>query len=111
MCLFTHSLISLTLPFSFRLFFPVDVVKTGDARVAMIGFPSVGKSTLLSTLTPTQSEVRHPYPHLLSIHHNFSANVAHRPRYIQLYPYSHSLHPFPSSLSLSLSLSVFPFPL
>lgn len=33
-----------------------DVVKTGDARVAMIGFPSVGKSTLLSTLTPTQSE-------------------------------------------------------
>lgn len=33
-----------------------DVVKTGDARVAMIGFPSVGKSTLLSTLTSTKSE-------------------------------------------------------
>lgn len=32
-----------------------DVVKTGDARVAMIGFPSVGKSTLLSTLTKTES--------------------------------------------------------
>lgn len=29
---------------------------TGDARVAMIGFPSVGKSTLLSTLTKTKSE-------------------------------------------------------
>jgi len=32
-----------------------DVGKYGDARVALIGFPSVGKSTLLSTLTPTQS--------------------------------------------------------
>lgn len=34
-----------------------DVVRNGDARVAMIGFPSVGKSTLLSKLTHTQSEV------------------------------------------------------
>lgn len=33
-----------------------DVLKSGDARVAMIGFPSVGKSTLLSTLTNTRSE-------------------------------------------------------
>ncbi|OMJ71879.1 hypothetical protein SteCoe_29794 [Stentor coeruleus] len=33
-----------------------DVGKYGDARVALIGFPSVGKSTLLSTVTPTQSE-------------------------------------------------------
>lgn len=33
-----------------------DVMKSGDARVAMIGFPSVGKSTLLSTLTNTTSE-------------------------------------------------------
>lgn len=33
-----------------------DVLKSGDARVALIGFPSVGKSTLLSTLTDTQSE-------------------------------------------------------
>ncbi|RKP04736.1 P-loop containing nucleoside triphosphate hydrolase protein, partial [Thamnocephalis sphaerospora] len=33
-----------------------DVMKSGDARVAMIGFPSVGKSTLLSRLTNTQSE-------------------------------------------------------
>lgn len=31
-------------------------MKSGDARVALIGFPSVGKSTLLSTLTKTQSE-------------------------------------------------------
>jgi hypothetical protein len=31
------------------------VEKFGDARVAMVGFPSVGKSTLLSTLTGTAS--------------------------------------------------------
>ena len=29
--------------------------KTGAARVALIGFPSVGKSTLLSQLTGTES--------------------------------------------------------
>ncbi|RKP22233.1 hypothetical protein SYNPS1DRAFT_20306 [Syncephalis pseudoplumigaleata] len=33
-----------------------DVMKSGDARVVMIGFPSVGKSTLLSRLTNTASE-------------------------------------------------------
>ncbi|KHN72033.1 putative GTP-binding protein C02F5.3 [Toxocara canis] len=33
-----------------------DVMKSGDARVAMVGFPSVGKSTLLSELTTTRSE-------------------------------------------------------
>lgn len=33
-----------------------DVLKSGDARVALIGFPSVGKSTLLNTLTKTESE-------------------------------------------------------
>ncbi|CAJ0941479.1 unnamed protein product, partial [Mesorhabditis belari] len=33
-----------------------DVMKSGDARVAMVGFPSVGKSTLLSNLTKTHSE-------------------------------------------------------
>merc|ERR1712086_823357 len=33
-----------------------DVMKSGDARVAMIGFPSVGKSTLLSSITKTESE-------------------------------------------------------
>lgn len=33
-----------------------DVMKSGDARVALIGFPSVGKSTLLNTLTDTKSE-------------------------------------------------------
>ncbi|EGF83908.1 hypothetical protein BATDEDRAFT_36387 [Batrachochytrium dendrobatidis JAM81] len=34
-----------------------DVVRSGDARVAMVGFPSVGKSTLLSKTTETKSEV------------------------------------------------------
>merc|ERR1712141_898354 len=33
-----------------------EVLKSGDARVAMIGFPSVGKSTLLSSITKTESE-------------------------------------------------------
>ncbi|VDP19300.1 unnamed protein product [Soboliphyme baturini] len=33
-----------------------DVMRSGDARVALIGFPSVGKSTLLSLLTTTASE-------------------------------------------------------
>eukprot|EP01089_Gocevia_fonbrunei_P000923 TRINITY_DN10899_c0_g1_i1.p1 TRINITY_DN10899_c0_g1~~TRINITY_DN10899_c0_g1_i1.p1 ORF type:complete len:368 (+),score=82.58 TRINITY_DN10899_c0_g1_i1:64-1167(+) len=32
-----------------------DVTKSGDARVGMIGFPSVGKSTLLTKLTETES--------------------------------------------------------
>ena len=33
-----------------------EVSRTGSARIALIGFPSVGKSTLLSTLTGTHSE-------------------------------------------------------
>ena len=33
-----------------------DVMKSGEARVALIGFPSVGKSTLLSMVTKTASE-------------------------------------------------------
>jgi len=34
-----------------------DVSKSGDARVGMVGFPSVGKSTLLTKLTGTFSKV------------------------------------------------------
>ncbi|KAJ0478270.1 putative GTP binding domain, P-loop containing nucleoside triphosphate hydrolase [Helianthus annuus] len=34
-----------------------DVTKSGDARVGLVGFPSVGKSTLLNKLSDTFSEV------------------------------------------------------
>ena len=32
-----------------------EVQKNGNARICMIGFPSVGKSTLLTQLTDTES--------------------------------------------------------
>ncbi|KAJ0743858.1 putative GTP binding domain, P-loop containing nucleoside triphosphate hydrolase [Helianthus annuus] len=34
-----------------------DFTKSGDARVGLVGFPSLGKSTLLNKLTDTFSEV------------------------------------------------------
>lgn len=34
-----------------------DVSRSGDATMSMVGFPSVGKSTLFSKLTETESEV------------------------------------------------------
>ena len=33
------------------------VSKSGDARIALVGFPSVGKSTFLSKITKTKSEI------------------------------------------------------
>lgn len=33
------------------------MAKTGDARIGFVGFPSVGKSTLLSNLAGVYSEV------------------------------------------------------
>jgi ribosome-interacting GTPase 1 len=44
---------------SICLFVPsgFEVAKTGDARIGFIGFPSVGKSTLLSNLAGVYSEV------------------------------------------------------
>lgn len=34
-----------------------DVSKSGDARIALVGFPSVGKSTFLSKITKTKAAV------------------------------------------------------
>ena len=36
-----------------------EVAKSGDARVVLIGYPSVGKSSLLGRVTETKSEVAH----------------------------------------------------
>ena len=47
-----------------------DVARLGDARVALIGFPSVGKSTLLSRLTATESEAVRSLFFLPSCIHN-----------------------------------------
>jgi ribosome-interacting GTPase 1 len=41
----------------FKLGEGFEVSKSGDARVGMIGFPSVGKSTLLTKLTGTFSKI------------------------------------------------------
>ena len=35
-----------------------DVIKSGEIHIGLIDFPSVGKSTLLNTLTDTYSEVQ-----------------------------------------------------
>lgn len=36
-----------------------EVAKSGDARVVLIGFPSVGKSSFLSKVTKTKAEIAH----------------------------------------------------
>ncbi|CDO96097.1 unnamed protein product [Kluyveromyces dobzhanskii CBS 2104] len=36
-----------------------EVAKSGDARVVLIGYPSVGKSSLLGKITSTKSEIAH----------------------------------------------------
>lgn len=56
----THISCSIIGLFKFWIFVFVlgfDVAKTGDARIGFVGFPSVGKSTLLSNLAGVYSEV------------------------------------------------------
>ncbi|KAF7683933.1 Developmentally-regulated GTP-binding protein 2 [Astathelohania contejeani] len=54
-----------------------EVQKSGDARVALIGFPSVGKSTLLNRLTDTKSQTsEHEFTTLTCIAGNLNYNGA-----------------------------------
>ncbi len=55
--LLSHSDCTCTLPATRAKGEGFDVAKVGFARVALIGFPSVGKSSLLSALTDTTSEI------------------------------------------------------
>lgn len=58
-----------------------DVAKVGDARVSLIGFPSVGKSTLLTKLTGTESSAAsYEFTTLTCI----PGNIYHRGTKIQL---------------------------
>jgi ribosome-interacting GTPase 1 len=57
---------------SFLLVAGFEVAKTGDARIGFIGFPSVGKSTLLSNLAGVYSEVA-AYEFTVSSVHGFAA--------------------------------------
>ncbi|KAK2094544.1 GTP-binding protein [Saguinus oedipus] len=44
-----------------------DVAKTGDARIGFVGFPSVGKSILLSNLAGVYSEVAYEFATLTTV--------------------------------------------
>ena len=41
----------------YQKYYNFKVSKNGNARICMIGFPTVGKSTLLTQLTDTESQV------------------------------------------------------
>lgn len=51
------NLLMIVFPLYLLLVLGFDVAKTGDARIGFVGFPSVGKSTLLSNLAGVYSEV------------------------------------------------------
>jgi hypothetical protein len=78
-----------------------DVKKAGDTRVGLVGFPSVGKSTLLTTLTGTFSEAAsYEFTTLTAI----PGTLKYRGAKIQVHRRRARSPPTPMSLPLALSL-------
>ena len=65
-----------------------DVEKQGDARVALIGFPSVGKSTILSTFTSTKSEAA-SYEFTTLVSHLVQPTNQHQHQHQHPHPHPH----------------------
>ena len=82
-----------------------DVNKVGDARVGFVGFPSVGKSTLLTKLTGTYSEVGWRWLEVPPSTHLFSHPPMHsqpaKPPFLLSHTTPHSTYSQPYQLLIT----------